>query len=60
MPKFRVTIIPTTNTEDRPIQFFSPTLDRAKAELKRWVEKLGPGRYRIEERVDTVVEEGEC
>jgi hypothetical protein len=60
MPHFRVTFVPTTATEDRPIQFFSPTLAQAKSELKRWIDKLGPGKYKIVEVVDTVVEEGEC
>lgn len=60
MPHFRVTIVPATAIDDRPVQFFSPTLAQAQKELKAWVDKLGPGKYKIVEVVDTVVEEGGC
>lgn len=58
MPPYRVTI--TDPSQERPDQFFSPTLENAKVELKKWAEKGHHGKYKITETVEKVVEEGEC
>lgn len=64
MSNFRVLITPKQpTTQDyilAPDQFFSPTLEGAQAELKKWMEKGHHGRYKITEQVEKVVEEGEC
>ncbi len=63
MPQFRITITrPNVSVESPmpPSQFFSPTIDGAKAELKKWADKGHHGRYKITETVERVVEEGEC
>lgn len=56
---FRI-IITTPTDPNKPIQLFSPNLDSAKKELKKWADKGNHGRYRILEKVEKVVEEGEC
>jgi len=58
---FRTLITPTPIQPDKPPdQFFSLTVEGARAELKKWVAKGHHGRYRIMETVEVVVEEGEC
>lgn len=58
MSQFRVTI--TNPTQDKPDQFYGPTEERVKSELKKWAEAGHHGKYKIVEVVERVVDEGEC
>ena len=60
MSNFRILITPINQPDKVPDQFFSPTVEGAKAELKKWADKGHHGRYKITETVERVVEEGEC
>lgn len=57
-PRFRVII--TSPDKPAATQFHAVSLEKAKAELKRYTDKGFHGRYVITEVVENTVEQGEC
>lgn len=63
MSTFRVTITRPSPSIDSPLppdQFFSPTVESARAELKKWATNGHHGKYKVVEVVEVEREEGEC